>query len=148
MDRILVVEDEQAMREIIRDYLAAHGMECDLARDGQEALDLLRDHDYDAVALDVLMPRLDGFGVCRAVRKDSAVPILFLTALGGEEDVLRGYAKTCRPGGAAGQAPGPHPPQPGRTAVGGALLRGHLGGHRLPALYGGGAGAEAVPPGI
>ena len=92
MDRILVVEDEQAMREIIRDYLAAHGMECDLARDGQEALDLLRDHDYDAVALDVLMPRLDGFGVCRAVRKDSAVPILFLTALGGEEDVLRGYA--------------------------------------------------------
>lgn len=92
MDRILVVEDEQAMREIIRDYLAAHGMECDLARDGQEALDLLRDHDYDAVALDVLMPRLDGFGVCRAVRKDSAVPILFFTALGGEEDVLRGYA--------------------------------------------------------
>lgn len=92
MDRILVVEDEQSMRDIIRDYLVAHGMECDLARDGQEALDLLRDHDYDAVALDVLMPRLDGFGVCRAVRKDSAVPILFLTALGGEADVLRGYA--------------------------------------------------------
>ena len=92
MDRILVVEDEQAMREIIRDYLAAHGMECDLARDGQEALELLEEQDYDAVVLDVLMPRLDGFGVCRAVRRRSAVPILFLTALGSEEDMLRGYA--------------------------------------------------------
>ena len=92
MDRILVVEDEQAMREIIRDYLAAHGMECDLARDGQEALDLLRDHDYDAILLDVLMPELDGFQVCAAVRQNSPVPILFLTALGGEEDMLRGYA--------------------------------------------------------
>ena len=92
MDRILVVEDERNMRDIIRDYLTAHGLECDLARDGQEALELLRDNDYDAVALDVLMPRLDGFGVCRAVRRHSAVPILFLTALGDEEDVLRGYA--------------------------------------------------------
>lgn len=92
MDRILVVEDERAMREIIRDYLIAHGLECDLARDGQEALELLEEQDYDAVVLDVLMPRLDGFGVCRAVRRQSSVPILFLTALGGEEETLRGYA--------------------------------------------------------
>ena len=92
MDRILVVEDERAMREIIRDYLTAHGLECDLARDGQEALELLEEQDYDAVVLDVLMPRLDGFGVCRAVRRQSSVPILFLTALGGEEETLRGYA--------------------------------------------------------
>ena len=92
MEHVLIVEDEPRLRSIVRDYFSAHALECDLARDGEEALDLLRDHDYDAVALDVLMPRLDGFGVCRAVRKDSAVPILFLTALGGEEDVLRGYA--------------------------------------------------------
>lgn len=92
MDRILVVEDERAMREIIRAYLIAHGLECDLARDGQEALELLEEQDYDAVVLDVLMPRLDGFGVCRAVRRQSSVPILFLTALGGEEETLRGYA--------------------------------------------------------
>lgn len=88
MDRILVVEDERAMREIIRDYLTAHGLECDLARDGQEALELLEEQDYDAVVLDILMPRLDGFGVCRAVRRQSSVPILFLTALGGEEETL------------------------------------------------------------
>lgn len=92
MDRILVVEDERNMRDIIRDYLTAHGLECDLARDGREALELLEEADFDAVVLDILMPGLDGFGVCRAVRRHSAVPILFLTALGSEEDMLRGYA--------------------------------------------------------
>lgn len=92
MDRILVVEDERNMRDIIRDYLTAHGLECGLARDGREALELLEEADFDAVVLDVLMPGLDGFGVCRAVRRHSAVPILFLTALGSEEDMLRGYA--------------------------------------------------------
>ena len=91
-ESILVVEDEDRIRNIIRDYLTAHGLDCDLARDGEEALDLLRDHDYDAILLDVFMPNLDGFQVCRAVRERSQVPILFLTALGNEEDVLRGYA--------------------------------------------------------
>ena len=95
MERVLLVEDEKRIRDIVRDYFAAHGLECDLARDGEEALDLLLDHDYDAILLDVLMPRLDGFGVCRAVREKSAVPILFLTALGGEEEMLRGYALGC-----------------------------------------------------
>lgn len=91
-DHILVVEDEVRIRDIIRDYFTAHGLDCDLARDGEEALDLLRDHDYDAMLLDVLMPNLDGFSVCRVVRAKSRMPILFLTALGSEEDVLQGYA--------------------------------------------------------
>ena len=69
MERVLLVEDEKRIRDIVRDYFAAHGLECDLARDGEEALDLLLDHDYDTILLDVLMPRLDGFGVCRAVRE-------------------------------------------------------------------------------
>ena len=94
-DRILVVEDEDRIRNIVLDYFAVHGLDCDLARDGEEALDLLRDNDYDAILLDVLMPNLDGFAVCRAVRARSAVPILFLTALGGEEEMLRGYALGC-----------------------------------------------------
>ena len=83
METVLVVEDEARIRDIVRDYFSAHGMTCDLARDGEEALDLLRDHDYDAILLDILMPHLDGFQVCAAVRRDSRVPILFLTALGG-----------------------------------------------------------------
>ena len=92
VENILVVEDEDRIRNIVRDYFTAHGLDCDLARDGEEALDLLRDHDYDAILLDVVMPNLDGFSVCRAVRAKSRVPILFLTALGSEEDVLQGYA--------------------------------------------------------
>lgn len=89
---ILVAEDEERLRTIIRDYFTAHGLTCALAKDGEEALERLRERDYDAVLLDVLMPNLDGFAICRAVREGSGVPILFLTALGGEKDVLRGYA--------------------------------------------------------
>ena len=95
MESILVVEDEKRIRDIVRDYFSAHGLACDLARDGAEALDLLRDHDYDAIVLDIFMPGLDGFQVCAAVRRSSQVPILFLTALGNEEDMLRGYALGC-----------------------------------------------------
>ena len=91
-ERVLLAEDEARMRTIVRDYFQAHGVACDLAQDGAEALELLRQRDYDAVLLDVLMPEADGFTVCRAVREHSRVPILFLTALGEERDMLRGYA--------------------------------------------------------
>ena len=95
MDTVLLVEDEKRIRDIVRDYFSAHGLGCDLARDGDEAVDLLQDHDYDAILLDILMPGLDGFQVCAAIRRSSRVPILFLTALGTEADVLRGYALGC-----------------------------------------------------
>ncbi len=88
---ILIVEDEKRMREIIRDYFVCHGVSCDLARDGAEALDMLIDHDYDAILLDVMMPNVDGFAVCQAVRRENSVPIVFLTALYGEENALKGY---------------------------------------------------------
>ena len=88
---VLLAEDQKKLRDVVRDYFAAHGVACDLARDGAEALDLLRDHDYDAVLLDVMMPNLDGFSVCKTVRQGSNVPIIFLTALAGERDTLRGY---------------------------------------------------------
>ena len=91
-DIILIVEDEPRMRTILRDYFAAHGVNSQEAADGVEALELLEAHSYDAVLLDIMMPRLDGHGVCRAVRRRSGVPILFLTALGGEEQMLEGYA--------------------------------------------------------
>lgn len=90
-ERVLLAEDEARMRTIVRDYFQAHGVACDLAQNGAEALELLRQRDYDAVLLDVLMPEADGFAVCRTVREHSRVPILFLTALGEERDMLRGY---------------------------------------------------------
>ena len=95
MEKVLIVEDESRMRNIIFDYFSTHGLICDLARNGKEALDILQDNDYDIILLDVLMPELDGFEVCKAVRKNNNVPILFLTALGGEEDTLKGYALGC-----------------------------------------------------
>ena len=95
MEKVLIVEDEARIRDIILDYFSAHGLHCDLARNGEEALDILRDNDYDTILLDILMPRLDGFSVCQEVRRKSNVPILFLTALGGEEDTLKGYALGC-----------------------------------------------------
>ena len=76
-ERVLLAEDEARMRTIVRDYFQAHGVGCDLAKDGAEALELLRQRDYDAVLLDVLMPEADGFTVCRAVREHSRVPFCF-----------------------------------------------------------------------
>ncbi len=92
---VLLAEDQIKLRNVVRDYFVSHGLGCDLARDGAEALDLLRDHDYDAVILDVLMPDLDGFAVCRILRSKSAVPVIFLTALGDEDSTLRGYELGC-----------------------------------------------------
>ena len=77
---ILVAEDEARLRTIIRDYFTAHGLTCALAKDGEEALERLRERDYDAVLLDVLRPTLDGFAVCRAVRNRRGTPLPSRTA--------------------------------------------------------------------
>ena len=91
-DTVLIVEDEPKMGRILQDLFAAHGMEADWVPDCLAALERSAARDYDAVLLDVMMPGLDGYGVCRALRRESTVPILFLTALGGEDHALRGYA--------------------------------------------------------
>ena len=90
--RIMVAEDEPKLREVVCDYLLSRGDVPVPAGDGLEALALAEeDENFDAVVLDVMMPGLDGFAVCRALRRRSAVPILFLTALSDEEDKLWGY---------------------------------------------------------
>ena len=90
--RIMVAEDEPKLREVVCDYLLSRGDVPVPGGDGLEALALAEeDGNFDAVVLDVMMPGLDGFAVCRALRRRSAVPILFLTALSDEEDKLWGY---------------------------------------------------------
>ena len=90
--RIMVAEDEPKLREVVCDCLLSRGDVPVPAGDGLEALALAEeDGNFDAVVLDVMMPGLDGFAVCRALRRRSAVPILFLTALSDEEDKLWGY---------------------------------------------------------
>ena len=90
-NHILIVEDESKLREVLCDYFRSKGEFPQEAWDGAEALELAETFSFDAVLLDIMMPQLDGFAVCRALRKHSDVPILFLTALSDEEDKLLGY---------------------------------------------------------
>lgn len=89
--RILIVEDEAKLREILCDYFKSKGELPEEACDGMQALSLIEDNEYDAVLLDIMMPKLDGLSVCRALRKTNDVPIILLTALSDEEDKLLGY---------------------------------------------------------
>lgn len=93
MEKILLVEDEVRLQEIIVDYFEAKGAyEIITAKDGIEALSYFEEYNFCLVLLDVMMPKLDGFSVCKAIRKKYAVPIIFLTAKSREEDQMYGYA--------------------------------------------------------
>ena len=88
---ILIAEDEPKIRMILQDYFHSRGDRVTPASDGLQALELTKEQTYDAVLLDIMMPGLDGLSVCRSLRKESDVPILFLTALSDEDDKLCGY---------------------------------------------------------
>ena len=88
--RILVVDDESRMRKLVRDFLVREGYEVLEAGDGEEALDLFyREKDIALIILDVMMPKRNGFEVCREIRETSKVPIIMLTAKGGERRAER-----------------------------------------------------------
>lgn len=91
MKKILVVEDEQDIQELLLAYLRSAGYEAVAAGDGVTALDLFWSRPFDMVLLDLMLPKIDGFGVCEMIRRQSQVPILMLTALDGEEQMLRGF---------------------------------------------------------
>lgn len=91
MSRILIIEDEEKIREILTEFLRDAGYETDEARDGVEGLTLLRQNHYDLVLLDILMPKIDGFAVLELLRRESDVPVVLLTALEAEEHQLRGF---------------------------------------------------------
>ena len=91
MANILIVEDEKAMQEIIADFLHKNGHNCFTADDGVDALVTLKNNPMDLMILDIMMPHLDGFSVCRMAREMSGLPIIMLTAKGEEEDKLKGY---------------------------------------------------------
>lgn len=90
--KILVVDDESRMRKLVRDFLERSGFQVLEAGDGMEALDAFYDNqDIDLIILDVMMPKMDGWEVCREIRKESTVPIIMLTARGEERDELNGF---------------------------------------------------------
>lgn len=90
MQNILVVEDDMDIQELLREFLKEAGYGVTAASDGIEAMDLFAKNKYDLILLDIMLPKLDGFGVCELIRKQSQVPIIMLTALGGEEEQIRG----------------------------------------------------------
>src|SRR5215472_311680 len=87
---VLVVDDEPAIVELLRDFLEAEGFGVETARDGREALAALDHAPVACVLLDVMMPDLSGFDVCRRIRERSDVPLLFLSARDGDSDKIRG----------------------------------------------------------
>ena len=91
MKHILIVEDEPDIQELLCAYFRDAGYGTAVAGDGVAALDLFQSRTFDLVLLDLMLPKIDGFGVCELIRRQSQVPILMLTALDGEEEQLRGF---------------------------------------------------------
>jgi len=90
--KILVVDDESRMRKLVKDFLVKDGYTVLEAGDGQEALDVFyANSDTDLIVLDVMMPKLDGWEVCKEIRSNSKVPIIMLTAKSEERDELLGF---------------------------------------------------------
>lgn len=90
--KILVVDDEIRIRQVIQEYLEINGYEYDGAGDGQEAVEKIENNNYDLVILDIMMPKLDGYSVARRVKeKDSMIPVLMLSARVEEYDKLLGF---------------------------------------------------------
>lgn len=89
--RILIAEDEAPLRNLVRMSLEAVGHSVTTVNDGEEALRAFAAEPFDLVILDIMMPRIDGFDVCREIRMRSDVPIIMLTALGGADDMVKGF---------------------------------------------------------
>lgn len=88
---ILIVEDEDILREILKDYFLSEQYVVFEARDGKEALVVFEEEEVDLVILDIMLPELDGWSVCRRIRKTSEMPIIMLTARVDEDDTLLGF---------------------------------------------------------
>lgn len=88
---VLIVEDEDLMREVLRDYFSDADYEVSEARDGIKAIELAEEFEYDIILLDIMLPELDGFSVCRRIRKTKDTPIIIITARSDEDDKLIGY---------------------------------------------------------
>lgn len=89
--KLLIVEDEPRMRRLLRDYLSKEGFDTFEASNGKEALDIFNSMSFNLVILDIMIPLLDGFQVCKSIREVSNIPIIIVTARSEEDDKLLGY---------------------------------------------------------
>lgn len=91
MYNILIVDDEEHIREVIREYAEFEGHEVSEACDGMQAVEMAKNHDFDIIIMDVMMPKLDGYSACKEIRKIKNTPVLMLSARGEEYDKLFGF---------------------------------------------------------
>ncbi len=98
MYRILLVEDDKNIREMTEEYFREESLgkyKICLAPDGQTGIEMLYENNYDLLLLDIMLPHIDGFEICREVRKSSDIPIMFITARTRQNDILKGYSLGC-----------------------------------------------------
>lgn len=91
MSRILVVDDEQKIRTVVREYGEFEGHEIMEAEDGMQAVEICKNKDFDLIIMDIMMPKLDGFSACKEIRKNKKIPVIMLSARGEEYDKLFGF---------------------------------------------------------
>ena len=91
MQKILVVDDEQRIREIIKEYAEFNGFQVTQAEDGMDAVEKVRNEDFDIIIMDIMMPKLDGYSACKEIKKTKEIPVIMLSARGEEYDKLFGF---------------------------------------------------------
>lgn len=91
MYKILIVDDEVNIRRVVREYAEFEGYEVAEAENGMEAVEMVKNNDYDLIVMDVMMPKLDGFSTCKEIKKYKTVPVIMLSARGEEYDKLFGF---------------------------------------------------------
>ena len=91
MYRVLIVDDEEKIREVLKEYAEFEGYEVVEAADGMEAVKICQKQDFDVLIMDIMMPKLDGFSACKEIRKHKLIPVLMLSSRGEEYDKLFGF---------------------------------------------------------
>ena len=91
MSRILIVDDEFNIRRVVKEYAEFEGYEVGEAANGMEAVELVKNNDYDLIVMDIMMPKLDGFSTCKEIKKYKSIPVIMLSARGEEYDKLFGF---------------------------------------------------------
>ena len=89
--KILIIEDDLSIAELVRDYLAINGFECDIAANGIKGLELAQKNDYALVVLDIMLPGIDGFTICSKIRETKDIPVLLISAKKDEIDKIRAF---------------------------------------------------------
>ena len=86
--KVLIVDDEIKIREVVSEYAKASGYECDQASNGKDAVEMVTNNNYDCVVMDIMMPELDGFSACKKIKAVKNVPVIMLSARTEEDDKL------------------------------------------------------------